>query len=181
MILHAIQTFEGTPQEIFPFFADARNLERITPRFLNFRILTRQPIDMREGTMIDYALRVNGIPVRWRSEILDWYPGVKFVDRQVRGPYRKWVHEHRFISTGSHTEMHDIVEYEVPGPAFVERRLVRPQLHQIFEYRQQVLAWNFREVGQSSLVISESAAVPHVDETPDGGSFRHLSPGAGVR
>jgi ligand-binding SRPBCC domain-containing protein len=160
MILHAIQTFEGTPQEVFPFFADARNLERITPGSLKFRILTDDPIEMREGATIDYALRVNGIPVRWRSEILDWHPGLKFVDRQLRGPYRKWVHEHRFIGTGSHTEMHDIVEYEVAGPSFIERKLVRPQLHQIFEYRQQVLAWNFRQVGQPSLVIADGESMP---------------------
>jgi ligand-binding SRPBCC domain-containing protein len=167
MILHAIQTFEGTPEEIFPFFADARNLERITPGSLKFRILTENPIEMSEGATIDYALRINGIPVRWRSEILDWHPGLKFVDRQLRGPYRKWVHEHRFIDLGSRTEMHDIVEYEAPGPAFVERKFVRPQLRQIFEYRQQVLAWSFRQVGQPSLVIAHAGESPQLGSATD--------------
>jgi ligand-binding SRPBCC domain-containing protein len=157
MILHAVQTFEGTPDEVFPFFADARNLERITPDIINFRILTRGPIEMRDGTTIDYALRVSGIPVRWRSEILNWHPNQYFVDRQLRGPYRKWVHEHRFIGRGTTTEMHDLVEYEVPGPGFVEQRFVRPRLEHIFRYRQEVLRWIFREAAPATLHIGESA------------------------
>jgi ligand-binding SRPBCC domain-containing protein len=153
MILHAVQTFEGSPEEIFPFFADAHNLEQITPGFLNFRILTPAPIPMRNGTTIDYALRVNGIPVKWRSEILDWKPGERFTDQQLRGPYSKWVHQHLFIPRSANTEMHDRVEYEVPGPGFVERLIVRRQLRQIFEFRQDVLAGIFRETAPARLYI----------------------------
>jgi ligand-binding SRPBCC domain-containing protein len=153
MILHAVQTFEGTPQEVFPFFADAHNLERITPGFLKFRVLTPAPIPMRDGTTIDYALRINGIPLKWRSEILDWQPNVRFTDRQLRGPYSKWVHQHRFVARGDTTEMHDHVEYAVPGPVFIERLIVRRQLRQIFEYRQDVLASIFREAAPARLYI----------------------------
>ena len=139
MILHAVQTFEGTPQEVFPFFADAHNLERITPGFLKFRVLTPAPIPMRDGTTIDYALRINGIAM-----------GACTVGG---GPYSKWVHQHRFVARGDTTEMHDHVEYAVPGPVFIERLIVRRQLRQIFEYRQDVLASIFREAAPARLYI----------------------------
>lgn len=156
MILHAVQTFVGDPAEIFRFFEDAHNLERITPATLRFRILTPGPIEMREGTTIDYALRVSGFPMRWRSEITAYEPGRRFIDRQLRGPYRKWVHEHRFVPRDGSTEVHDRVEYEVAGPAFVERWLVRPQLRKIFEHRQTALSGVFPQRGRATVTISGS-------------------------
>lgn len=159
MYLHAVQTFSGTPEEIFPFFADARNLERLTPAFLRFRILSETPIEMRDGATIDYALRLNGLPIRWRSEILEWHPGKKFIDQQIRGPYRKWFHEHIFVGMGSHTEVHDRIEYQVPGPALMERRFVRPQLERIFQYRAEVLRWYFREAAPARLEFGEDRPV----------------------
>ena len=156
MILHAVQTFVGTPEDVFPFFADAHNLERITPGNMSFRILSGRPIEMRNGATTDYALRVNGFPIRWRSEILNWHPNQRFTDQQLKGPYKKWVHEHRFIARGANTEVHDRVDYEVPGPAFVERWLVRQQLRQIFEYRQRALGWIFQEAAPARLHIGGS-------------------------
>lgn len=158
VILHAVQTFVAEPDAIFRFFEDAHNLERITPATLSFRILTPGPIEMGEGTTIDYALRVNGIPVRWRSGITAYEPGRRFIDRQLRGPYRKWVHEHRFVGRDGVTEVHDRVEYEVPGPAFVERWLVRPQLRKIFEHRQTALSAVFPQRGSATVTISEDDA-----------------------
>jgi ligand-binding SRPBCC domain-containing protein len=151
VLLHALQTFAGPPEEVFPFFADAGNLERITPPWLRFRILTEPEIEMREGTLIDYALRLGVLPLRWRSEIVDWRPGEQFTDRQLRGPYRRWIHQHRFLPSGPNTIVQDRVEYEVPGGAAVERVLVRPQLRRIFEFRQAALGELFGESGPRRL------------------------------
>jgi len=91
--------------EVFSFFSDAYNLDRITPSFLRFRILSLRPIAMRVGTRIEYALRVHGVPLRWTSEITVWDPPFRFVDVQLRGPYRRWHHEHRFEDLGNSTSV----------------------------------------------------------------------------
>lgn len=127
-------------EEAFAFFSDAHNLERITPGFLKFRVLTPAPIELREGVLIDYALRVRGVPLRWQSEITVWDPPHRFVDRQVRGPYRRWVHEHRFVSLdGGDTLVEDRVEYAVPGGRLVHALFVKRDVQAIFAYRTAVL------------------------------------------
>ena len=128
------------PDEVFPFFADARNLEYLTPPWLRFGMLTPSPVEMRPGTLIDYRLRVRGVPLRWRSEITAWEPPYRFVDEQRRGPYRLWIHEHRFEETdygGSLAD--DVVRYAVPGGWLADRLLVRRDLERIFDYRRRVL------------------------------------------
>ncbi len=89
------QLLDGTPQDVFPFFADARNLEAITPPLLRFTVITPGPIPMQVGTLIDYRLRVHGVPVRWQTLIQEWVPGERFVDVQLRGPYALWHHSAR--------------------------------------------------------------------------------------
>lgn len=127
-------------EEAFAFFSDAHNLERTTPGFLKFRVLTPAPIELREGVLIDYALRVRGVPLRWRSEITVWDPPHRFVDRQVHGPYRRWVHEHRFVSLdGGDTLVEDRVEYAVPGGRLVHALFVKRDVQAIFAYRTAVL------------------------------------------
>ena len=125
--------------ETFAFFAEARNLERITPPFLRFRIVTPAPIPMRVGTLIDYRLRLRGIPVRWRTEITAWDPPRSFTDMQVRGPYRKWVHRHDLVEENGGTRVDDTVTYAVPGGALVDRLIVRPDLDRIFGYRRSAI------------------------------------------
>lgn len=128
-----------TPEEIFPFFADAHNLEAITPGYLRFEVLTPAPITMGVGTLIDYRLRVRGVPIRWRTRIAEWDPPRRFVDEQIRGPYRLWRHEHTFVADRGGTRCEDLVTYAVPGgPVLgrvVERLWVRRDVEGIFAFR----------------------------------------------
>ena len=132
-------------ERIFEFFADPQNLERLTPPSLRFEILSKDARVTRPGTRLDYRLRIRGIPVRWQSEISVWEPPARFVDRQVRGPYRLWIHEHTFANDDAGgTWVGDNVEYAVPGGRIVQRWLVAPELERIFRYRHQVLEEIFR-------------------------------------
>lgn len=124
--------------QVFGFFADPRNLQRITPDWLHFEILTPQS-NITEGTLLDYRLRLRGIPLRWQSEISVWEPPHRFVDRQTKGPYRLWVHEHTFRDENGGTRVGDHVEYAAAGGALVHKLLIEPDLRRIFRYRQQVL------------------------------------------
>ena len=127
------------PAEVFPFFADAANLERLTPPSLRFRILTPPPIEMAVGTLIDYRIRLRGIPMRWQSEITEWEPPHRFVDEQRRGPYRQWIHEHTFTAQDGGTLARDVVQYAVLGGSIIQRLFVAPELRRIFDYRNATL------------------------------------------
>jgi len=123
---------------VFAFFADAENLEAITPPWLNFRIATPTPIDIREGTLIDYRLKLHGLQVKWRTLIRDWQPPHRFVDEQLRGPYRTWIHEHAFEPHEGGTICRDTVTYDVPGGPLrgvVHKLFVGKQVDRIFAYR----------------------------------------------
>lgn len=124
---------------VFAFFADAGNLERITPPELNFRILTPQPIQIEQGTLIDYTLGLYGVPLGWRTEISVWEPPFRFVDRQLRGPYKQWIHTHTFTELDpSETLIEDEVRYRLPLEPFgdIAHFMVRWQLERIFDHRQ---------------------------------------------
>ena len=126
------------PQDaVFAFFANAEYLQRITPPELAFRILTQTPIDIGEGAIIDYRLRLFGVPFNWRTRILQWQPNARFIDEQVSGPYRSWRHVHTFAECEEGTRMTDRVEYRLPlQPAgALALPLVRRQLDRIFRYR----------------------------------------------
>ena len=127
------------PSDVFAFFADAGNLDALTPPWLTFRIVTPGPIAMGKGALIDYRLRVHGLPLRWQSEITAWEPTSRFVDEQLRGPYRLWVHEHRFEEADGGTFVSDIVRYKVLGGRLLDKLFVRNDLKAIFHYRQERL------------------------------------------
>jgi ligand-binding SRPBCC domain-containing protein len=123
---------------VFDFFAQAGNLERITPPWLHFELLGEAPAELGVGTLIDYRLHVRRIPIRWRSRIEEWEPGRSFVDRQLRGPYRLWHHRHTFTLQDGGTLVRDEVTYALPfGRAgqFAHPLFVRRDLERIFEYR----------------------------------------------
>ena len=132
-----------SPREVFPFFADAHNLEEITPPWLRFRLLERGPIKMGQGTRIDYRLHLHGVPIRWQSEITLWDPPFCFRDEQRRGPYRRWSHTHTFVAAEDGTLCIDEVDYDVPGGRWIHRLFVRRDVYRIFSYRQRAVARHF--------------------------------------
>ena len=137
----AVTELPFPPEEVFPFFAAAENLERITPPELEFRILTPHPIDMAQGTLIDYRLRLEGIPFSWRTEISDWDPPRAFTDRQLRGPYHTWIHRHSFEPSPQGTRMTDQGDYRLPFWPIgdVALPLVRRRVERIFAYREEAI------------------------------------------
>lgn len=129
--------------EVFAFFADAGNLDALTPSWLRFEILTPRPIEMRVGARIDYRLRLRGLPIRWQSEITTWQPPHRFVDEQRRGPYRLWHHTHTFAERDGGTVVGDVVRYDVPGGVLANAMFVKRDLEKIFSYRQKKLTETF--------------------------------------
>ena len=131
------------PAETFDFFADAFNLEAITPPWLGFEVATPGPIAMGAGALIEYRLKLHALPLRWLTRIEAWEPGRRFADRQVRGPYRLWHHTHTFDAHERGTVMRDVVRYALPlGPIgrLVRVVVVRRDLDRIFDYRRDAVA-----------------------------------------
>ena len=133
-------------KDVFPFFAAAENLERITPPELGFRIRSQLPIEMRRGALIDYTIKLYGVPMKWRTGITAWNPPYSFEDTQLRGPYAKWVHTHSFIEESGGTVIEDRVVYALPfGPlGRIAHPIVARQLKRIFSYREEALSARFQ-------------------------------------
>ncbi len=127
-------------ETVFEFFADARQLERITPPILNFKILTPMPVEIKAGLLLDYQISIHKVPIKWRTEIAVWEPPYRFVDRQLKGPYHLWHHEHTFEETENGTLVKDKVLYKPIGGALVHKLFVRRDLEKIFRYRQEKIA-----------------------------------------
>ena len=144
------QLLGGSLGDVFAFFTDVRNLERITPPWMGFRILTTQPVTLGQDATIDYSIRLVLVRLRWRTRIVDWQPGVRFVDVQERGPYALWEHTHSFDDTGAGVLMRDQVRYALPfGPlgSLAHAVVVRASLRRIFDYRRDLLAERFPPPG----------------------------------
>jgi ligand-binding SRPBCC domain-containing protein len=133
----------GAPlDEVFAFFAFAGNLGALTPDWLSFQLLIPESTPMRRGTLLDYRLKLHGIPIRWRSLIEIWEPGVRFIDLQLRGPYRLWSHLHEFEERPGGTLVRDEVLYALPGWGLgeVARPFVGHDLRRIFDYRREAVS-----------------------------------------
>jgi ligand-binding SRPBCC domain-containing protein len=149
-MMHTLTTSMRLPlarDQVFAFFAEASNLERITPPELGFEIVTPQPIHLSEGTCIEYRLHLFGLPFAWQTEIQRWDPPEAFVDVQRRGPYKHWAHTHRFREEYGATLIEDEVQYALPYVPLGELvyPLIRLQLHRIFRYRRQAIQAYFFE------------------------------------
>jgi ligand-binding SRPBCC domain-containing protein len=141
-ILERTQRIELPTDEVFGLFADAFNLERITPPWLRFRVVTPGPIEMGDGTLLEYRLRLHGIPVRWRTRIATWEPPTRFVDEQISGPYAVWHHTHEFEPDGGATVIRDRVRYRIgfgPLGSLALRLFVRRDVERIFDYRREAM------------------------------------------
>lgn len=136
------QIIAAPRDKVFEFFADAENLEIITPPELKFKILTPQPIDIKKGALIDYRLKLRGIPLTWKTEITLWNPPYEFVDTALKSPYRQWIHLHKFsVDEQDRTVMEDVVRYRLPLEPFgdIAHFFVRSELNYIFDYRYKII------------------------------------------
>lgn len=162
-LLECEQTVTTPLEDLFPFFADAYNLQELTPDLLKFEVLTPKPINMKPGALIDYRLRVRGLPIKWRTEIEVWDPPHRFVDQQLKGPYERWHHTHTFTPTSDGgTLCKDRVEYRPAGgplAPLVNKFFVQRDVVNIFKYRTVEIAKRFGYVRKDA-PASATAAVP---------------------
>jgi len=155
-VYKTVQTIEKPLAHIFPFFSQAENLEKLTPSWLNFEIITPLPIEMEAGTRIEYRLRLLGIPIYWQTEITVWEPPYCFVDEQIKGPYKLWRHEHHFAEENEQTYMRDIVHYDFFGSFLrypLKHYFVEPQIRKIFDFRSIKINHLFNE---SKKIVTEN-------------------------
>jgi ligand-binding SRPBCC domain-containing protein len=143
-LLERSQRVEVPIERAFAFYGDERNLEPLTPPWLHFEVTTPRPISMAAGTLLEYRLRLHGVPIRWRTRIDAWEPPSRFTDFQEKGPYALWEHTHTFEPDGeAATVIHDRVRYAIPyGPlgGLAHRLFVRHDLERIFDYRRDAVA-----------------------------------------
>jgi ligand-binding SRPBCC domain-containing protein len=128
--------------EVFDFFSQAANLEKITPPWLKFKILTSEPIKMEVGTLIDYRLSLYGFPVNWKTKITHWDPPHRFIDSQLKGPYKQWIHEHSFSEVEGGCLMKDRVEYQIHGwivNSLINYLFVRKDIEKFFSFRKIII------------------------------------------
>ena len=145
--VHQEQLLSYPIEQVFRLLASPENLNLLTPPWVKFSILSPQPIEMAVGTIIEYRIRLRGVPVNWRSEITEWQPPFAFCDVQLRGPYRFWVHRHTFEEKPGGTLVTDHVDYRVPGGAVINRLFVAGELRRIFGYRKTRLHELFPDTG----------------------------------
>ena len=144
--LYTEQLIQKDIESVFEFYATPNNLNLITPEFLNFKILGNKVSRTSEGMIFQYRLHLHKIPIFWKSKIEEWNPPLKFVDKQLIGPYLKWHHQHHFEKINNYTKVIDIVDYIVPGGSLIHNLFVKKDLINIFNYRKEALNRIFNQV-----------------------------------
>lgn len=146
-VIFSAQHVNETKDSVFSFFSEAKNLEKITPDFLNFHILNKSTENIKKGTLIDYSLKLHGIKIKWKTLISQWTPKQVFVDEQLRGPYKKWHHTHEFFDAKQGTLMIDRVIFKIPLGVLgiVTLPWVKKDVHTIFEYRKKIIGEIFNK------------------------------------
>jgi ligand-binding SRPBCC domain-containing protein len=143
-LLERSQRVAVSVDQAFAFYGAGRNLEPLTPPWLHFEVTTPGPLTLEAGALLDYKLRLHGVPIRWTTLIETWEPPLRFVDSQAKGPYSLWEHTHLFEPDGDGaTVIHDRVRYALPlGPlgTIAHRLFVRRDLKRIFDYRRDAVA-----------------------------------------
>lgn len=132
--------------EVFQFFKNAKNLEDITPQYLNFKIIGMNTEEVQKNSVIDYKLKLHGIPFSWRTKIIEFVENDMFIDEQIKGPYKKWIHTHSFIEQDGGTQIKDSVSYIIPLGIignFLLGKFIRSDINKIFEYRKKVISKRF--------------------------------------
>lgn len=141
--------FVNSPlNEVFYFFSEAKNLETITPPYLNFKILKTSTADIQKGTLIDYQLKLHGIPFKWKTHIKDFQQNKMFIDEQIKGPYKKWIHTHSFKEKDGGTLIEDHVVYKIPLGGLGKLLLgkyIKSDLEKIFSYREKIIEEYFKK------------------------------------
>jgi len=135
-------------EQVFDFFKRPENLDAVTPKNLGFKILTPSPIIMQKGAVIDYTIQIYGIPMQWQTLITDYNPPCSFTDTQVKGPYKTWIHTHRFSAQGDGTLMVDEVEYSIAYGLIGEMArilFVKREIEKIFNHRRKIMNQVFGE------------------------------------
>jgi hypothetical protein len=176
-VFFAEQYLPWRPEKVFPFFADAKNLERITPETLSFKIIGSPPATVGAGTEIQYSLKIHGVPASWKTLIKEWNPPKSFVDVQLNGPYTLWHHSHEFLPLSDGTLMRDRIRYRVPFGAIgglIAGAFVKNDVRKIFDFRRKYIAKNLQAILEAS---PESAASSATSSTtlPRGSSTKNNS------
>ncbi len=153
-VLEVSQWLPVTPEELWPFFTNIMNLERITPKWVNFTILTPPNTPVHEGVILDYRIRIRGVRVHWRTRLSVFEPPHRFVDEQIKGPYSLWRHEHRFHEERGGTRCLDRVEFQSPLGIILHPMFVDRDVRRIFEYRARALRTIFGGEDADHPVIS---------------------------
>jgi ligand-binding SRPBCC domain-containing protein len=156
--LHSKTLVKENRDSLFEFFCNAENLAVLSPPWLRFEIVTPTPIEMEEGKIIDYKLKIHGIPIKWRTEITEWNPPFSFTDVQLIGPYSTWIHQHKFEEVDEGVLMHDLVQFKSPGwflEPIVHKLFVKNDLIKIFRYRIEEFSKKYNVLEQSLEIDGE--------------------------